>query len=86
MDEYWTCSALKLRKALNSVSKKAKLKKLVALPVAAILITVAVKCHVFGRVLYAFAVSSCFAGNDFSGQSDKPTLHWQNLAKMIRKH
>lgn len=46
------------KKALNPVSKKAKLKKLVALPVAAILITVAVKCHVFGRVLYAFAVSS----------------------------
>lgn len=46
------------KKALNPVSKKAKLKKLMALPVAAILITLAIKYHVFGRFLYAFAVSS----------------------------
>lgn len=46
------------KKALNPVSKKAKVKKLMAIPVAAILITVAIKCHVFGRFLYAFAVSS----------------------------
>lgn len=57
-------SELRLRKALNPVSKKAKLKKLMAVPVAAILITLAIKCHVFGRFLYAFAVSSCFGGND----------------------
>jgi hypothetical protein len=62
---------LRLRKALNPVSKKAKLKKLMALPVAAILITLAIKYHVFGRFLYAFAVSSCFGGASGRGLQSK---------------